>query len=292
MKNKLFSGLVVLLCGSVFSDISNMEFVTIGNDGNATGGVDYHFLMGKYEVTASQWGTFVSTGGITHGYTQTYQSFDDPVWVGDSKPAVKISWYDAAQYCNWLTSGTTTNGAYQFDSMGSFAGVDRAAATQSHTTVYVLPTINEWNKAGYFNGSVFTTFANGTGTIPSQSDANYDNLPGGSFTDVDVWDVGTGTEEQNGTFDMMGNVWEWTENPGGIGDYITGGAAHWTQEQWLRYRSESEGGHNSWYSDDGTSWLGLRVAAIGSSVIPEPASLALVALVGGGTFFIRRLFFK
>ena len=78
MKNKLFSGLVVLLCGSVFSDISNMEFVTIGNDGNATGGVDYHFLMGKYEVTASQWGTFVSTGGITHGYTQTYQSFDVP----------------------------------------------------------------------------------------------------------------------------------------------------------------------------------------------------------------------
>ena len=45
-------------------------------------------------------------------------------------------------------------------------------------------------------------------------DTNYDYAIGGT------WQVNRGSEEINGTFNMMGNVMEWTESP-----YLTGNYA-------------------------------------------------------------------
>ncbi len=290
MKAKYLSGVlgVLVSLGGVFYSEASIDLVSIGYDASNPGGVDYSFGIGKYEVTDSQWASFVSAGGINHSYAQIAGDFDDKDWSGlGNVPATKVSWYDAAQYCNWLTTGNAATGAYQFDSLGNYTGVDRAAASAENSLVYVIPTLDEWNKAAYFNGSELTTYANGTDTIPSQSEANYDNKGYPEPTDVDLWLGGTGLEEQNGTFDMMGNVWEWTETQGGDrGQLIAGGAVHWTQAQWLMYK---ESGHNSWYAEDGTSYLGFRVASLGS-VIPEPSSVIMIAMVSFGGVFIRRWF--
>lgn len=95
--------------------------------------------------------------------------------------------------------------------------------------------------------------------------------------------MGSGREELNGTFDMVGNVWEWVEGPYDGGAYETGSA-----------RALRGGSYNrrdalflsSWYRTDYAPHdvldsLGFRVASI-----PEPASLSLLLL--GGLALIRR----
>jgi formylglycine-generating enzyme required for sulfatase activity len=109
----------------------NMEFVTIGNAGNAAdtqvmwtdgttgyGAVGYNYRIGKYEVTNAQWNAFAATAGVPT---------EDPTI--NQQPANFVSWYDAAQFCNYLTSGNKSLGAYQltYASYGSIT-VDRAAA--------------------------------------------------------------------------------------------------------------------------------------------------------------------
>ncbi|MHC4445137.1 MAG: choice-of-anchor D domain-containing protein [Planctomycetota bacterium] len=94
-------------------------------------------------------------------------------------------------------------------------GIDRAAAELAYGTIYFLPTENEWYKAAYYNGSGYSLYANGQNSIPAAD--NGWNYAGGAYTAS--WDVGTGAAEQNGTFDMMGNVWEWNETYAGVGGY-------------------------------------------------------------------------
>ena len=104
------------------------------------------------------------------------------------------------------------------------------------------------------------------------------------------WNVGSGSEELNGTFDMMGNVFEWIED------------SWWSPE---RYPASSShiyrGGSNAIYggaieglmsstrydgsADSEVSNIGFRVASV-----PEPASLGLLFL--GGLLIRRKLYLE
>jgi formylglycine-generating enzyme required for sulfatase activity len=181
-------------------------------------------------------------------------------------PTNRVSWYEAAQFCNYLTSGDKYSGAYNFDTGGNFLGVDRASSISTYGTTYVIPTENEWYKAAYYTGSGFSLYANGTNTAPiAGTDTNYDSAIG------QPWEVGVGngTEEQNGTFDMMGNVWEWNETQIGSNRGLRGGSYYNSVIELSssgRYDGGPRGeGHN----------IGFRVASV-----PEPASMALLTLGG------------
>ena len=88
----------------------DIEFVTIGNPGNAPdtcimddgtsgyGSVAYDYRIGKYEITNTQWNSF---GGGSY-------------FTGDYQPANRVSWYEAIQFCNYLTSGDRSQGVYLF----------------------------------------------------------------------------------------------------------------------------------------------------------------------------------
>ena len=47
------------------------------------------------------------------------------------------------------------------------------------------------------------------------------------------WNVGSGSQELNGTYDMMGNDWEWMESPYSSGDYGTGSSRGLRGGCWL-----------------------------------------------------------
>jgi len=242
-----------------------MDFVTIGNAGNGTdpatgnlyGAVSSNYRIGKYEVTAAQWQTINTAAGIG----------DSGYWSGN-QPTAAISWYDAAQFCNYLTSGNKYSGAYKFDISGNFQVIDRVSSISTYGTTYVIPTEDEWYKAAYFksNASGYSTFANGTDTAPVAGvNSNY-NMAIGS-----PWNITNGTVEQNGTFDMMGNVWEWNETLiDGSNRGVRGGSFLY-YDYFLRSSNRTTYVPPYYVLDD----VGFRVASV-----PEPCSIALL-LIGG-----------
>jgi len=260
-----------------------MDFVTIGNPGNAadTGGtpgcgaVSYDYRIGKYEVTNAQWNAFTAAAGVPTGNDGGYSY--SAYFTGAQQPTNNISWYEATQFCNYLTSGDKSKGAYLFSgnntNPGSFLGINRDAAISSYGIAYIIPTEDEWYKAAYYkpNGSGYSLYANGTNTAPIAGlQSNYNNAIG------EPWNVGTGTMEQNGTFDMMGNVWEWNEALFyGSRRGIRGGSFYFTGydlSSSIRYTKYP------YYED---SNIGFRVASV-----PEPATLSLLGL--GGLSLLRK----
>jgi formylglycine-generating enzyme required for sulfatase activity len=269
----------------------DIDFATIGHAGNAgdtrpeanpygCGAVGYNYRIGKYEVTNAQWNTFVDAAGTPTGNDGGYTS---PSYYTDAQqPTNRVSWYEAAQFCNYLTSGDKSQGVYQFSgnnaNPGDFLGINRDAAISSYGIVYVIPTEDEWYKAAYLkpDGSGYSLYANGTSTAPTAGvNSNYDSVIGLP------WDIGTGTQEQNGTFDMMGNVWEWNESlyPDGSARILRGGS-YYNYGFDVSLASSFQHGVSPYYEyNEYSSDVGFRIASI-----PEPTS---AILIGVGCLFAR-----
>ncbi len=269
----------------IIRDGIDIDFVTIGDAGNAgdtrgaanpsgSGAVNYTYQLGKYEVTNGQWDAFVSAAGAPTGNPSN--AYDESAtWTGTDVPTNEVSWYEAAQFCNYLTTGDKSLGAYQFSgnntNPGDFEGIDRDSAVSTYGMVYVIPTEDEWYKAAYYTGSGYSTYANGTDTAPAASvDTNYEWAIG------QPWDFGDGTQEQNGTFDMMGNVYEWNEALIGSNRGIRGGSSYSVGGIYL-----SSSYRNYTIPYDESYGIGFRVASV-----PEPTTLLLLGL--GGLVLKRR----
>jgi len=121
---------------------------------------------------------------------------------GDDHPVVCVSWFDAVQYCNWLSVKEGLKPAYTIT--GQIVKWDRSA------NGYRLPTEAEW-EYGCRAGTA-TPFS--TGERISTSQANYDgNFPynygnKGLFRKATV-SAGFFPANAWGLYDMHGNVWEW-----------------------------------------------------------------------------------
>lgn len=282
----VFAYTIGLVSAELIRDGIDIAFVTIGNPGNTgdTGGtpgcgaVGYNYRIGQHEVTNSQWGAFVAaagapTGNVVYGYAgDPYYPYDETAyWAGTNMPTTCVSWYEAAQFCNYLTSGDKSKGAYLFSgdntNPADFLGIDRALAVASFGTVYVIPTEDEWYKAAYYTGSAYSIYANGTNTAPIAGiDANYDfqNTP------IGPWSVGSGTIEQNGTFDMTGNVFEWSET-------LTPDRARYVCGDTYATPVDNIGSAHRGLTNPSkeVSTIGFRVASV-----PEPTTLLLLGMGG------------
>lgn len=261
-----------------------LDFVNIGNAGNAAdtsgyGAVADAFRMGMHEVTIDQFAKANAAAGGTLG-----DGDENPYSIGVNGAALRTSWLEAAKFANYLTSGTYNGGAYQFSDVNTLTGVDRDAAVSTYGTVYVLPTEDEWYKAAYLksDGSAYTLYATGD-SVPTAG-AGGENYNG---VNSNPWDVGSGgLAENNGTFDMNGNVWEWNESAydGTLDNMaenrVIRGGAFLNSEIYLRSSRR-----NSLNPTGENNDIGFRVAAI-----PEPSSIGLMALAGGfGLAFRKRL---
>lgn len=265
----------------------SIDFVNIGNAGNAAdttshGAVGYNYRIGKYEITNAQWNAFTAAAGATTGNPGIAYD-ENAVWADVQQPTDSVSWYETLQFCNYLTSGDKSKGAYLFSGNntgpGDFLGIDRVAAQAAYGTVYFLPTTDEWYKAAYYksDGSGYSLYANGTNTAPIVGDdTNYHWAIGSP------WNVGTGTMEQNGTFDMMGNVWEWTETliSPGLRDLRGNSYSYSSTLEEDQYNLSSSFTWPGYYEYTDNLDMGFRIASV-----PEPATLLLLGL---GGFVLRR----
>jgi formylglycine-generating enzyme required for sulfatase activity len=264
-----------------------LTFENISSGSNPSSGygiVSYDYGIGTYEITADQWQKYVNVSGGPVGSGPAYDS--NPYTTGN-QPVNKASWFEAAQFVNWLNTSKGHQAAYSFDGSGNMSlwGTgDRSAtsAFRNKDAVYVMPSEDEWVKAGYWNGTALQTYATPDDTVPvAGTDANYNGV-----TVSRVWNVGSGAEELNGTYDMMGNVVEWKESAYFTPDddvnedRVIGGGG----------MNSSEVGLRSSFRYNGVSYietfdLGFRVA-----VIPEPSSIVMIGLASGGFLFVRRRF--
>ncbi len=305
---------VVLACVSgaqadVFGTGGNqftVDFVPISGDAGDLGswpaGADYTFAganrddyrMGTFEITNDQWTKFTNSLGVpvTGAPSAAYDS--GPYWTGTNVPTNNVSWYEAAQFVNWLNTSTGHQPAYKFtgtQGTGDYAldtwstvEADNGTNLYRHKdALYYMPTEDEWVKAGYWNGTSLQTYANASpGDLnygsPDPAKWNYSPSAGS-----EPWGVGSGVEELNGTFDMMGNVREWMESPYSDSAY---GPSSIRGQRGGSYLGSGNGLASSYRRDRDPgleySYVGFRVA----SEVPEPCSLVLLSL--GGLALLKR----
>ena len=203
------------LMGSSRTDIDSAA--AAANEGPQHHAVINHLIaVGRFEVTRDQYAAFVnSSGHKTEGRCFTFEqnipqlrdnrSFLNPGYVQDGDhPAVCVSWKDAKAYVDWLSQ--TTGKPYRLLSETEF----EYAARGGNGTRYG------------FGGdpAEICKFANGADQSAKSAglpaDAHYLNCRDGyPFTAP----VGSFAANAFGLHDLLGNVWEWTEDC--YGDYAS-----------------------------------------------------------------------
>ncbi|EIP96455.1 hypothetical protein OpiT1DRAFT_00870 [Opitutaceae bacterium TAV1] len=272
-----------------------IDTVTVGNTGNAAdstgyGAVSYEYQIGKHEVTNAQYAAFLNAVDSSGAnplslYNSNMSSlvYGGITWNGSSyvvkagydlKPVVYVSFYDAARFTNWLTTGSTETGVYNL-----LGGTETPSNGTSVTrtldripgTLWALASEDEWYKAAYYNGNGTYRTNPVTGTL-SQTTANYNYaLPSPYLADVNHYDLVTGAGSFYGTFQQGGNVWEWNDTI--IGDNKKrgkrGGAFFLLADNLASLARLNDFAANENYG------LGFRVVSLSSlAAVPEPSTYA------------------
>ncbi len=295
------------------SNAFEIDFVPISGSTNPAdtapsggyGSVAYDYRMGMHEITNDQWDKFKAelapilvTGDPLSAYN------DDSLFTGTDVPTDSVSWYEAAQFVNWLNTSTGHQAAYNFtgkQGTGDYtftiwSALEAAGGTNRYRhkdAFYFLPTEGEWVKAAFFNGTTLQNHATKAGESLTQGDGtsgtgwNYYGYDETFATDpFGPWNVGSGSEELNGTYDMMGNIWEWLESPYSDPTYGAVSTRGLRGGNWDYYPYSLEVSERSGSSPSIEGVLvGFRVASV-----PEPGSITLLicGLVAGLIWWRRR----
>ncbi len=280
----------------------NMEFVTIGNPGNAAdttgdpnpaGAVGYTYGIGKFEVSRDLITKFNASQSLQITLDTSFGG------IGANKPARGVSWNEAARFVNWLNTNTGGFAAYKFTTGGvnddievwnasDILDYDPLNPYRSKRATYVLPSYNERYKAAYYNpnDSTYYDFPNGSNTAPlavasgtGLNTAVYNQSHSQGPADVDQ----AGGLSPYGVMGLGGNVWEWEESSfylvNSTGSSLRGyrGSGWWVDNP-VFLSTSNRGGFAPSHEDFS---LGFRVATLSPSSppsVPEPTSMAIFAL--------------
>ena len=143
------------------------------------------YFIARYPVTVAQFRAFVDNRGYAWKGKEAEQGLPN-------HPVVHVSWYDALEYCVWLTD--------------KLRDVPWPLATYLRQGWQViLPGEVEWEKAARSTDGRRYPW----GDTPDPGRANYDDTGIGSTSAVGAFPGGRSPASVE---DMSGNVWEWTRS--------------------------------------------------------------------------------
>ncbi len=182
--------------------------------------VDNCLAISSHEVTVAEFRRFKEKHGVDQGVAPT-----------EDCPVHKVTWYEAAEYCNWLSKQEGIHEdqwVYQPNDKGQYANGMKIKEKWLELQGYRLPTEAEWESAcrawtsgtyGFGEPITLLKHYGWYGEISScQSHAVESLLP-----------------NEAGIFGMHGNTWEWNQNPASgpmlpvnaiIGRVLRGGSFH------------------------------------------------------------------
>ncbi len=146
------------------------------------------FAVGKFEVTFDEWDACVRDGKCAE--------VEDEGWGRGKRPVINVSWTEAVQYTRWLASKTGKPYRLLTEAEWEYAG--RAGVGRAR--FFGIKPEDVCSYANLYDKSAEKKLEFGMDMLPC--DDGFDvTAPVGSFK-----------PNAFGLYDMLGNVWEWTED--------------------------------------------------------------------------------
>jgi len=271
---------------------------------NAVADTDTYGLYNTSMDTAvSSYGCNIKRTGSSGSYAYSVaNNSTDGYWA--NRPVNYVSYWDSCRFANWLhngqptgpqDAGTTERGAYTLD---GYNGIDGGTIRRNADGKWAVTSEDEWYKAAYYKGggtnAGYFDYPTSSDTVPGRdmtevtnpgNNANYfsgDFLIGPPYYRTPVGEFEL-SDSPYGTFDQGGNVKEWNEAiissvvPERTDRGLRGGSFYtYGNKLHASYR-------DSYYPSNEYGTTGFRV-----SEVPEPASMAILALGGIGMLVRRR----
>ncbi len=292
---------------ALVSDINNPA------DTTGFGSASEPFAIAKYDVTASEYQQFLEATepsgahGLYHPEMNsdpaiaclTRTAAEDDIHYGvipgrENLPITYVAWPDAIRYCNWFQHGKPTRGKVTPDTTETGAytissdDVGNTIYTLQTNALYFLPSRDQWHKAAYYRHDINTywTYPTHCSIAPGNSltsgCANEANYRTGDLwnsyckktapylTDVGIFSDSAGPY---GTFDMGGNVNQWTSDFDENDHAIALGGSWKSQYSYYTINdleNRSPGQHRD--PLQGYNDIGFRIAG-SPDLVPKPTSV-------------------
>src|SRR5687767_1226932 len=218
-----FAGPVSVRMGSPDDEVGRQPASDSPAEPIHTVAIPRSFAMATTEVTVAQFRRFLEANPeAKRGYqypnaparmTEVLARFSPD----DDGPAIAVTWYEAAMYCNWLSARERLPESERVYPGGTLADGMRLPANYLRRTGYRLPTEPEWEFAARA-GTTTSRFFGDSDKQLSEYAWYSRNPPRARVDAVDPNDpqrtlrVASLKPNGFGLFDVYGNVWEWTQD--------------------------------------------------------------------------------
>jgi hypothetical protein len=160
--------------------------------------IDKRFALSSHQVTVAEFRRFREQHSVDRSVTPT-----------DDCPVSNVSWYDAVEYCNWLSKQEgipEDQWAYKPNDGGLYADGMKIKENSLELLGYRLPTEAEWESACRTGSS--GSYGFGEPLVLLKDYGWYGSNSSGRSHSVESL-----LPNEAGLFDLHGNSWEWNQNP-------------------------------------------------------------------------------